>query len=534
MKKLLVSVLVLVLSLSLLVPAFAEYDPIGFYDGEVKLPLTDTPVTFTRFFNMDAAKISPTTDNFGTIECYKLLEEKTGVHIEFIHPPIGQEKEKFNLMIASDELPDMIHYNWGSYSGGPQKAIDDGIILRLNDLIDQYCPNLKYIIDNNADVKKAISTDSGDIYCFPYLMINQLVNGTYGYQLRADWLEELGLAVPESIDDWYNVLNAFKTKGTNAAGSPIIPLVSMNPSYNQSAVRRFANAWGIDYDFYQMNKAVGYGPYTNAYKDYLTTMKKWYEEGLIDIEFPTCDEATHDAKVTAGTAGAWLNGIGAGMGKYIKAFDGHYELIKASKYPVVNKGDTIYSGFVGQIFAGGAGTAISTSCKDPALAAKWLDYHYSRDGHMILNWGIEGVSYELDANGVPHVTDLMRNHPNGYSIDVALCLYTMGASSEAYCQDPNIRTTRFWNTPTQEEATTLWADVTSIMLPALSYSNEESEELTSIMSEINTYRDEMFLKFVLGTEPIENFDKYIAQMKSMGMDRALEIRQAALDRYNDR
>lgn len=528
--------LALLMSMLLLLPlsAIAKYDVIDFAEEKLDLPLVTEPTKLTHYKTMDATKIAPTTDDYATVACYRELEKLTGVTVEFVIPPIGQETEKFNLMLASDVLPDIIYHNWGNYIGGAQKAIDDGIIIRLNDIIQEHCPNLRHLLEVNEEVRKTISTDNGDIYCFPYLKLNQSVKAVFGYQLRADWLAELGLEAPETIDEWHAVLTAFKEKGTNENGDTIVPLVSRKMSYGQSAVRMFANAWGTSYDFFQLDGKIYYGPYTEAYKDYLSTMREWYAEGLIDVEFATADEGVHDAKVTSGVAGSWASGLGSGMGKYITAFNKDDSKVKGAFYPVVEKGQPMYSAIMDQIFDGGTGSAVSTSCKNPVLAAKWLDYHYSYDGHMLMNWGIEGESYVYDENGVPKATELILNNPNGYSIDIALGLYSMGSSSDSYYQDPLVRTTRMWNYAAQRDTSMKWNAGTSIMLPPLTYSDEEASEVSAIISEANTYRDEMFMKFVLGSISMDEYNNYLDQLKSMGIERAIAIRQAALDRYNAR
>ena len=82
--------------------------------------------------------------NLGDTPFAKGLMENTGVDVEFLQPPQGQGKEQFSLIIADGDLPDIMEYNWISdYPGGPEKAIRDGVIIPLNDVIDQYCPNLK-------------------------------------------------------------------------------------------------------------------------------------------------------------------------------------------------------------------------------------------------------------------------------------------------------------------------------------------------------------------------------------------------------
>ena len=92
--------------------------------------------------------------------------------MEYIHPNDQQTAEQFNLMIASDELPDVIEYDWtgrsaGSYPGGPEKAIQDGVILELNDLIDQYAPNLKKNLKRIRCLIKWSRQTAANIMYFP-------------------------------------------------------------------------------------------------------------------------------------------------------------------------------------------------------------------------------------------------------------------------------------------------------------------------------------------------------------------------------
>jgi putative aldouronate transport system substrate-binding protein len=138
---------------------------------------------------------------------YKELEKATGVKVDFQHPPleVPQAQEQFNLMIATNELPDVIEASWGAtsgavirYPGGPEKAILDKKIIKLNDLIDKYAPNLKKLLTEHPDWKKQISTDEGSIYAFPFLRGDDKVRVFFGPSIRQDWLDKLGL---EDADD---------------------------------------------------------------------------------------------------------------------------------------------------------------------------------------------------------------------------------------------------------------------------------------------------------------------------------------------
>ena len=147
----------------------------------------------------------------------KGLMENTGVDITFLHPPTGGENEQFNLLVADGDLPDVMEYHWQNYPGGPEKAISDGVIVSLNDIIDQYCPNLKAYLDANPEIARQCRTDDGNYYAFPFIRGNEELRVTEGLFIRQDWLDELGLEIPTTIDEWHTVLTAFKEeKGATA------------------------------------------------------------------------------------------------------------------------------------------------------------------------------------------------------------------------------------------------------------------------------------------------------------------------------
>ena len=496
----------------------------------------------TYWTNMDSSRIAPVTDNYGNILCYQEMEKCTGVQVSFIHPPIGQEADAFSLLLASGEYPDMIYYDWGNkVSGGPDKAIEDGIILRLNELIDQYCPNLKAFLDDHPEVKAAMTTDDGAIYCFPnlypYYTQDPKILCIRGNQIRKDWLEDLGLSEPETIEEWHHVLTEFKKKGTNEEGEEIIPMVSRRLSTRSSMIRTFANAWnGLDYDFYVQDGKVRFGPVEEDFKEYLKTMAQWYEEGLIAPEFATYGDKEHDALVTGGKAGAWHSGLGAGMGVYIAALGNDDHKVGGVRFPVVNKGDTPKFNNASNFPFIGIGVAVTSSCKDVESACKWLDYHYSEEGDMLLNWGVEGVSYELDENGQPHFTDQVLNDPEGLSVDVAIGKYAMVAQMEAYKQSDEVYAVRMWKWQSQKDASEKWdaADFNDRYPLTVSMTSEEGTEFAAIMSDIETYRDENAIRYILGTENFDNYDKFVEPIKSMNIDRAIEIKQAAYDRLQER
>ena len=157
--------------------------------------------------------------SFADLPCMQELMKRTGVNIEFIHPSSTDYAEQFNLMIASGEYPDIIEYGIYSYPGGPQAAIDDGVIIPLNDVIKKYCPNLRKYLKENPEIDKAIKTDNGDYFCFPAIYNDDYLQVYGGMIARKDLLDQLGMENPETIDEWTEMLRGFKKLGVE---SPLI------------------------------------------------------------------------------------------------------------------------------------------------------------------------------------------------------------------------------------------------------------------------------------------------------------------------
>ncbi|MEG1687304.1 MAG: hypothetical protein RR276_05420, partial [Angelakisella sp.] len=128
----------------------------------VQLPLTDQPVTLTvwRPLHPSAAKyITNTSETDSAVA----LEKATGVHVEYTHPPVGQESTSFSILLASGDYPDITQMNNVEYPGGGDAALNDGVFLKLNDLIDKYAPDYKALRESSEEKRKMTITDNGNI-----------------------------------------------------------------------------------------------------------------------------------------------------------------------------------------------------------------------------------------------------------------------------------------------------------------------------------------------------------------------------------
>lgn len=456
------------------------------------------------------------------------LQEATGVKLAYTNPAIGQEKEAFNVLLASGDLPDIIEWDWlNLFPGGPEKALNDGYIMNLNDAIDKWAPNLKKYLAEHPEVDKQVKTDSGNYYAFPFIRGHDSLRVYQGPMLRKDWLDELGLPVPTTIDEWYTTLKAFKEKKGATA-----PLSLTSATFDAGA---FVGAYGVVPGFYLDNGVVKYGSIQPQYKEYITTLRKWYEEGLFDNNFATLDGKTLDANILNGATGATVHNSGGGMGKWLpllQANDPKADLI-AAPYPVLNKGDKPKFGQKDFAYSSVNASAISAKSKNLELAVKFLDYGYSDEGHMLMNFGKPGISYNL-VDGYPQYSDLMLKNPDKLGIAQTISLYT-----RASWNGPSVQDVRYIEQylvyPQQKEAVKMWqTDVDTYKLPPITPNQQESAEYAAIMADVNTLSKQMLEKIILGAEPVSEFDNYVAKFKSVKIDRAIEIQQAALDRFNKR
>ena len=470
--------------------------------------------------------------NFTTMEeteFAKALTEHTGIEIDYIHPAAGQTDETFNLMVAEGEFPDLLEYAFTKYSGGPVKAIEDGIIIGLNDVIDQYCPNLKAYLKENPDIDKSIMTDDGIYYCFPCIFGEPELTVTQGLCLRQDWLEALNMEVPESIEEWHDVLTAFKAE-MGAEAPFCIAWSKLADSPITYAFGVGSKNWYLDDD----GKVV-YGVVTEEYKNFLMTMNQWYSEGLLDVDMASLKSDIITSKMLSGAAGATCAWAGSGMQSWVltaTATDPDYMLV-AAPVPSYN-GIAPIAGYGDSRHKATGSVSISTDCENIELAARLLDYGYSEEGRLLYNYGVEGVSYDM-VEGVATYTDEVLDNPDGLSITHAIAKYARSCYGGPFVQELNYYT-QYLQVPTVKEAPSIWTVDTTMdhMYPNATPTTEEADELATITSEMETYVNEMILKFVLGTKSFDEWDEYVADVESFGLDRAIEIKEAALERYNAR
>jgi putative aldouronate transport system substrate-binding protein len=473
------------------------------------------------FGSLSRQRISGFQENLAFME----RERITGVTIEWIHPPIGQEVESFSLMIAARDLPDMIQQA-NRYRGGIQVGINDGLFIRLNELIQEHAPEYWDLINFNDELRREIFTDDG--YIQGFAMINSENYGDIwsparenfwsGPFIRGDWLEELNLDVPETIDEWTTALRAIRD-----TFNPDI-VMSIEQGGLAGDHGSFLSAWGIAPGWFQIDGSVYWGPARPEFRHYIELMRSWYEEGLIDPEFPTRAGDDVTAFAMRGELGARMHSGTA----FPLQLEPENVLMVGAPYPRLTQSDPPLPWVVRNNYAPGEWTVITSSNQNPEAAVKWLNWAYTYEGSQIMNFGPRGVTFdEFNELGAPIYfeewappnwdpnNDVFRLHNGPY-------LKSDLRANPRRTMEHLERFRRVWHE--QESHSTRW-------LPPISLTADEGAEDASIMADAISFRDEMLVSFITGTIPLSDIDNYLATMESFNVRRSAEIREVALQRF---
>jgi len=529
MKKVLLLVCVLVLAF---MPVFAQ----GTQEAAAPAPAVKSgPVELSYWIPLNAG-ISQVVQNQADTEYTKELMKRTNTVLKFQHVPAAndsQTTEGFNILIASGDYPDIIEYKWIDYPGGPAAALDDGVIIPLNDVFKKYCPNVSKILAENPDIAKMVSTDDGRYYVFPFLRgtsyADNMLIFSEGWVMRKDLIDKLGMEIPRTPEEFEKVLRGLKAMGVKT------PMTLRKDHISRALAPGFDSFSNGGSDcFYVENGKVHCGLIEPQRKTYLETVARWYKDGLLDNDYFAVDKKTQQTKMLNNEVGITYAPGGSGIGTWLPAMqkkNPDVKLVSAapmtpdkSRYAKFAKMNTLYNN-------SGTSAAISKSCKNVEAAAKLLDYNYSEEGHMLANFGIEGLTYNM-VNGYPKYTDLIMKNPNGLSINQAMSMYIRGHISGPFVQD-NRELEQYYEMPELKDALKYWTmtDMGKYLYPPAAPSADDASKLSQIMNNVNTYSDEMESKFITGQLPISDFDKYVAQLKKFGIDDVIAIKQAAYDKY---
>ncbi len=485
------------------------------------------PETLSIYGTLTASQVKAGAKDRGDVRIYQIAEEKTGCKVEWISPADSEGTEKFNLMIASGEYPDIIQAHWAGITGGAKSYVDDGVILPISDYLD-YMPNFKKFVDENPEVAKQFTEPDGTICYLPGLRIDKELPVFVGPQIRQDWLDKLNLKMPTNTDELYEVLKAFKTQDPNGNGQQDeIPFTGLSADAWSYGVGCISWAFDTYNNFYLKDGKVTHGLMEEKeMKEALTYLNKLYSEGLIDPDFLINTNEQLDAKIMNDKAG-FLYGL---QPTRLQASmdDGTRKIVGVPYFD----GKCLNQEY--KKFVTGGDAAITTDCENPVGAAMWLDWFFSEEGIVAANFGVEGETFTME--GDKHVVDkdFLFNDPNGLTTgEVAhmnfLCLSTNFPSLQTW--EGYSQTLRSWG----KDAIETWAssaDITNA-LPNIAFTAEEKDAMADQLTTISTYASEQFANIIIGRKSVDELGNIAKELNKMGMQDVLKIYNDAYQRFID-
>ena len=493
-------------------------DPYG--DGFAGYPMATGGATLTWWFD-DGPVLNAAYTSFDESPFHTGLSEKVGVTIDWRRPPAGTTgSEAKNLMLATGDLTDII------YSNGmlpvANDLIEDEYIYDLTGYLPTYAPAYWGLLQREPNRAIAVRTDAGAYPGFSFFR-EDLVLGTYqGLMIRKDLLDAIGAELPVTIDDWDKDLYAFKDQDLVKNPLSVWGGGALDPY--------FTCPFNFTRGFYlEDGNTVKWGYGEDAYLEFLTLMNRWYTDGVLDPDFSTNDRTAIQTKVYADELGSTLTS-GNTLSSYLKPLAelGSVAEWAPTQYPVRNAGDQ--PKFIQcETEALGHLAVITTACDNIGMACRVLDYGYTEEGIIYWNFGREKDGIMEFRDGEPHFTEAALNSEEGFSNIVTRYI---GINANG----PSLMMVASYvdkNAPVAWQACQTWfygADRSSKM-PTVTPTTQENNAITNMQNSINTYASEMFFKFIMGEEPLSGFDAYREQLKSMGFDTVLQIKQQQVDRY---
>ncbi|MEP5758821.1 MAG: extracellular solute-binding protein [Litoreibacter sp.] len=435
--------------------------------------------------------------------------------------------EAFNLMIAAGDLPDIV--GGARLKDNVNKFGPEGAFLPLDDLIKEHAPHIYAQMQARPEVFNSARAGDGQLYFIPYL-----TDGKYGraYFIREDWLAKVGMETPESVDDLYEVLKAFRNNDPNGNGEK-----DEVPAFfrNWEEVLRLVTLWdgrtsGSDtyHDFHIVDGEVRHGYAGEGYRDGIKNIAKWYAEGLIDPEVFTRGSSAREYLLSNDLGGfthdwfastaSYNDSVGA-SGK-VDGFS-----LQAMLPPASVSGRRIEEHR--RIPIKPEGWAISYSNEHVVETMKYMDFWWTEEGRRLANFGIEGEQYNL-VDGKPVFTEAFL----GSDQPVNSQLNAIGAQvRRGFWQDYNYEIQ--WTNEHALKGIALYdsGDYLIDQFLGVAFNEEEQAVYDKHWVSARTYMLEKQQAWVLGAADVEaEWDDYIAQLDNLGFNEVIEAMQSAYTR----
>lgn len=465
--------------------------------------------------------------------------KKTNIQLEFQIVPAASYEEKQSVVLGTNNFPDIIYLQNGTSDivTYGTSGIFEPLMQYVN---EETMPNFYKFWQQYPDMKKYLL--DGELYAFPVVAREESAAG-FGPVIRMDLLEKHDIPIPQTFDELLEALARLHELYPDT-----IPWTGRKGTAQLLATTSYmlgsgmgGRTNGLYYDFDE-EKYI-FGPASENFKAVLGYLNKAYEMGVLDPEFATTTDEQMDSKLSSGKSLFYLDnsGFGANYTAKLNQIEG-YEDARFQVLPIPENsfGDRRAVAYAADL--PGRFYAINASADNKEEIIKLIDWLYSKEGSDITNYGVEGVSFEYDENGEPkfiedYVTQFKGAEPSDYYAVFA----DMGITKLDFC---------FWASNTKagseiQKITGSWTDLTdeyweiidndpAYVQPHInpSLTEEEAERAQDILAEVNTILEPEYNKYIMGTEPLDNWDSVIKKCEDAGIREFEQIYNDAEARAN--
>ncbi len=454
--------------------------------------------------------------------------KKTNIKLEFEVVPSSNYEDKKKILLATNNLPDLLKIN----STDVNTYANTGVFLPLMEYVKNDMVSFKEKWDSIPDLIKL--TLDGELYGFPVVARNEAKNG-YGPVIRVDLLEKHNLEAPTTFDELLDVLAELK-----AIYPDSVPWAMRSGTVKnlKKVSYMLGSGYGGNGVYYDMDVDGGryvFGPATEQFKNVLTFLNKAYTMKVLDPDYAVSTKQQWEEKLTSGKSFFFLDNSGFGL-NYTNNLRKTISDAKFQVLPILeNQDGERRAWFYATLFTGEM-FGVSSKVKDPDTVIQFIDWMYSDEGSNITNFGVEGETFELDANGEPqfkaeYVSQFKDAQPSPYyAIYSDLGITKLNFSLWACNTMTQFQIEKFTGTWSDlyDEYWGIIADDTAYSDPVMNppLTAEEAERAQDIFASLNTMLEQEYDKFIMGVKDISEYDAVIEQAKEMG---ALELEQI----YND-
>ncbi len=408
------------------------------------------------------------------------------------------------------QVPDM-DTNMNYISAGAFAALDEYL---------EYMPNFSRYLEENKDIKAALTTDQGHIYYVPQIVLTKSYVPCIMY--NKNWLDKLGVSEPENLDEFVELLRLFKANDMNGNGDTTdeIPM-SMLEAF---LPYMFGPAFGLDLvnGFYvDDDNTVHYAYYeSEKYKKYLEFLNSLYEEGLLESGYTSVTRDNIADRCKNDTTGVIFD------------YSWHMSTLYSSQYASYNGEEGIFCGakplsgeyegyYIGRSAISGF-FGVNSRSGNIADAAKALDYLMSDECQELYCFGIEGKTYTVDENGNKHFTEAAKDDMYMQQLGInAGCLPSRQSEEATDLLLPA------WHSRLDKELQKYVREG----FPFIFATKGESQAIQGYVNYISKYVATQQVAFITGKADLDSFDIYIESLRSMNVEELIAIKQTQYSRY---